>query len=128
MKVPGAAGPDPIFGALRMLSQAQPRMSAPSGTDALDAPSLEALRDSSVDPRLRDATVALEGVFARELVKALRGTVPEGGSPDAPGGQLYTSLLDDHLADVLAGENGLGLSSAMLKQLVGVADSRPGGS
>ena len=111
-----------------MLGQAQPRMSAPSGTDALDAPSLEALRDSSVDPRLRDATVALEGVFARELVKALRGTVPEGGSPDAPGGQLYTSLLDDHLADVLAGENGLGLSSAMLKQLVGAADSGTGGS
>lgn len=128
MTVPGATGPDPIFGALRMLGHAQPRMSQPSGTDALDTPSLDTIRDSGVDPRLRDATVALEGVFARELVKALRGTVPEGGSPDAPGGQLYTSLLDDHLADVLAGENGLGLSSAMLKQLMGGADSGPGGS
>lgn len=128
MKVPGVPGTDPVLGALRMLGHAQPRMSAPSGLDALDAPDVESLRDSNVDPRLREATVALEGVFARELVKALRGTVPEGGSPDAPGGQLFTSLLDDHLADVLAGENGLGLSSAMLKQLMGAADPQPGGS
>ena len=128
MNVPGTPGTDPVFSALRMLRQAQPRMSAPAGPDALDARRLDETRESGVDPRLREATVALEGVFARELVKALRGTVPEGGSPDAPGGQLFTSLLDDHLADVLAGENGLGLSSAMLKQLMGGADPGPGGS
>lgn len=146
MKVPGGAGSDPVLGALRILGQAHlprlgasdagvsrapdatPRMSVPSGIDAMDTPRIQGPADPGADPRLREATVALEGVFARELVKALRGTVPEGGSPDAPGGQLFTSLLDDHLADVLAGENGLGLSSAMLKQLMGGADSGPGGS
>lgn len=84
--------------------------------------------EDSVDPRLREATVALEGVFARELVRALRGTVPDGGSPDAPGGEIYTSLFDDHLAEVLTGDDGLGLSSAMLKQLLGSVDPEAGGS
>ena len=83
---------------------------------------------SAVDPRLREATVALESVFARELVRALRGTVPGGGSPDAPGGDIYTSLLDEHLAEVLTGDRGLGLSSVMLKQLLGGVDPEAGGS
>lgn len=82
----------------------------------------------AVDPRLRDATIALESVFARELVRALRGTVPAGGSPDAPGADLYTSLLDDHLAEVLTGDRGLGLSAVMLKQLLGGVDPDGGGS
>lgn len=127
MSIAGASGPDPVFGALRILRGAEHRMTGPTGMDALNGAGPAAELDANVDPRLRDATVALESVFARELVKALRGTVPEGGSPDAPGGELYTSLFDDHLAEVLAGKDGLGLSAAMLKQLMGGADSAPGG-
>ncbi len=128
MNVSGPSGPDPILGALRILRRAEPGMARPTGVDGLHRAAPDAGLESGVDPRLREATVALEGVFARELVKALRGTVPEGGSPDAPGGQLYTSLFDDHLAEVLAGDDGLGLSAAMLKQLIGAADPAPGGS
>ncbi len=127
MKVPGP-GSDPIGAALRMAARselhARPEegLRGSSGIESARAP------EGVVDVRLRDATVALEGVFARELVRALRGTVPGGGSPDAPGGELYTSLMDDHLADVLAGDDGLGLSRIMLKQLMRPADPVPGGS
>lgn len=123
MKVPGAAG-DPFRTALRMAARPEARMPEPDGS----GPARRGDAAAGVDPRLREATVALEGVFARELVRALRGTVPDGGSPDAPGGELYTSLFDDHLAEVLAGDDGLGLSAAMLKQLVGAVDPDPGGS
>lgn len=122
MKVPGAG--DPLQAGLRiMAARNEPMASRPGGVERPDLGTA-----AGVDPRLREATVALEGVFARELVRALRGTVPEGGSPDAPGGELYTSLFDDHLADVLAGDDGLGLSTAMLKQLLGAVDAEPGGS
>lgn len=118
-------GPDPLRYALRMASSEGLRMRTPDAGAPLEAASKSA---PDVDPRLREATVALEGVFARELVRALRGTVPEGGSPDAPGGDIYTSLFDDHLAEVLTGDDGLGLSSAMLKQLLGGVDPESGGS
>lgn len=133
-------GADPLATALRIAAGNGLRMqsggpgagrlhSVDGGTAGERAPSAARAGGSgSVDPRLREATIALEGVFARELVRALRGTVPEGGAPDAPGGDLYTSLLDDHLAEVLTGDNGLGLSAVMLKQLMGGVDPEAGGS
>lgn len=123
---PPIGGPDPLLPALRIAADEGLRIRRDE-TDPAEGRRAASGADPAVDPRLRDATIALEGVFARELVRALRGTVPDGGSPDAPGGEIYTSLFDDHLAEVLTGDHGLGLSAVMLKQLMGGVDPDGGG-
>lgn len=67
--------------------------------------------------RLYEAAQALEGVFAQHLVKAMRTTVPGGGSPDAPGADLYGALLDEHLAQTVAGDTRSGIADAIYRQL-----------
>jgi Rod binding domain-containing protein len=54
----------------------------------------------SDDARLRAAARQLTGVFAQQLFKALRATVPQGeGAVDGGSGEeMFTGLLDEHLA------------------------------
>lgn len=86
--------------------------------------------------RLREAAEEMEGVFVQHLTRALRATVPDGGNPDAPGADLYGSLLDEHLAEVVARDATTGIAEALYRQLSGVAlgapaeapDQRPEGS
>lgn len=67
--------------------------------------------------KLRDATEQMEGVFVSYLMKALRSTVPNGGNPDAPGADLYGSLLDEHMAQVIANDTNGGIAEALYRQL-----------
>lgn len=67
--------------------------------------------------RLLEAARALEGVFAQHLVQAMRATVPGGGNPDAPGADLYGALLDEHLAQTVAGDTRTGIAEAIYRQL-----------
>ncbi len=67
--------------------------------------------------RLFEAARALEGVFAQHLVQAMRATVPGGGNPDAPGADLYGALLDEHLAQTVAGDTRSGIAEAIYRQL-----------
>lgn len=76
----------------------------------------------SADERLRQAAEEMEGVFVQYLTKALRATVPEGGSPDAPGADMYASLLDEHLAEVMAADTRTGIAEVLYRQLSGVHD------
>ena len=82
---------------------------APDGVSGMDK--------SRVDHRLYEAAQALEGVFAQHLVQAMRATVPGGGNPDAPGADLYGSLLDDHLAQTVADDTRSGIAEAIYRQL-----------
>lgn len=75
---------------------------------------------SRAGDRLFAAAQALEGVFAQHLVKAMRATVPGGGSPDAPGADLYGALLDEHLAQTVAGDTRTGIAEAIYRQLSAV--------
>jgi Rod binding domain-containing protein len=54
----------------------------------------------SDDARLRAAARQLTGVFAQQLFKAMRATVPQGeGAVDGGSGEeMFTGLLDEHLA------------------------------
>jgi Rod binding domain-containing protein len=54
----------------------------------------------SDDARLRGAARQLTGVFAQQLFKAMRATVPQGeGAVDGGSGEeMFTGLLDEHLA------------------------------
>lgn len=72
----------------------------------------------SEEARLRQASRDLEGVFVEQLFKAMRETVPEnslfGGGA---GEEMFTSMMDSHLAgQVPSGwENGMG--EALYRQL-----------
>lgn len=77
--------------------------------------------------RLWKASKQLEGVFVQYLTRALRATVPDQGNPDAPGADMYGSLLDEHLAQVVAGDTRSGIAEALYRQLTGsAADSSNG--
>jgi len=69
------------------------------------------------DERLWQASEDLEGVFVQYLTKARRGTVPGGGNPDAPGAEMYGSLLDEHLAQAVASDSSSGIAEALYRQL-----------
>jgi flagellar protein FlgJ len=76
--------------------------------------------------RLREACEGLEGVFVQHLMKSLRSTVPNGGNPDAPGADLYGSLLDEHLAQTIAGDGTMGIADALYRQLTSLPRSSAG--
>ena len=70
--------------------------------------------------KLRKTTGQLEGVFVEQLYKAMRATVPEdstfgGGS----GEEMFTGLLDEHLAAETPREWRHGLGEALYTQLRG---------
>lgn len=72
--------------------------------------------------RLLEASRQLEGVFLQYFTRALRSTLPGGGHASAPGAELYGSLLDEHLAQLLAGRSGSGLAESLFRQLSGQAE------
>ena len=96
-----------------------------SGVQSLTAAGAQEVRaldqagEKTPDERLRESVEAMEGVFVQELTKALRGTVPNGGNPDAPGADMYASLLDERLAQVIAAETRTGIAEALYRQLSG---------
>jgi len=77
------------------------------------------------DPKLRQAAKQLEGVFVEHLFAAMRETVPEGGLVDGGSGEdIFTSLLDRHLADELASGWERGIGAAVFRQLsAAIADA-----
>ena len=69
--------------------------------------------------QLRRTAQQLEGVFLNQLFQAMRASVPQDENGDAvPGRQLFTSLLDERLADVAAERMKGGLGEALYRQLV----------
>jgi len=70
------------------------------------------------DTRLRKAATQFEAVFIQQMLTAMRDSVPEGGLID--GGQaedLFSSMLDGHLSELMAGRTGSGLGDAIYRQL-----------
>lgn len=74
---------------------------------------------ASQDEKLRKAAAQLEGVFVEQLLKAMRETVPqgEGAFSGGSGEEMFTGLLDQHLATETPGEWSDGLASALYRQL-----------
>ncbi|HEX7241885.1 MAG TPA: rod-binding protein [Longimicrobiaceae bacterium] len=69
--------------------------------------------------RLRRSARQLEGVFAEQLLKAMRETVPRDGAVDGgTGEEMFTGMLDQSLAEALPGKWGeRGLGEALFRQL-----------
>jgi peptidoglycan hydrolase FlgJ len=91
----------------------------PAQPHALDAGGLERLRaQARREPgsALKAAAREFEALFTHMLLKSMRETIPREGLLQSEQTRLYTSMLDQQFAQILAGR-GLGLAETMVKQL-----------
>lgn len=78
------------------------------------------------DARLRKAAKDLEGVFVAELLKAMRETVPKDGIMSGGMGEdIFTSMLDQHLAPQMGSGWQGGIGEALYRQLRGHLGAEP---
>lgn len=90
-----------------------------SSAFALDVHALDALRlQAQRNPQqaLKAAAQQFEAVFLQTLLKSMRAATPQDGPMDNDQTRLYTSMLDQQLAQTLSAR-GIGLADVMLRQL-----------
>jgi peptidoglycan hydrolase FlgJ len=86
---------------------------------ALDSKSLDSLKldaKNAPDKALRQAASQFEAVFMNMLMKSMRDTLGQDTPFDSQQTKMYTSMLDQQMAQKLA-ERGTGLADIMVKQL-----------
>ena len=75
-------------------------------------------RTPTDDARLQKVARQLEGVFVQQLFKAMRETVPEDGAVDGGAGErMFTSMMDEQMADQLPGQWHHGIGEGLIRQL-----------
>lgn len=87
---------------------------------AVDAQSLDALRAQAKhapDKALAAAAKQFEAVFMNMLLKSMREATPQDGMFDSEQTKMFTSMLDQQLAQNMGGARGIGLADMMVKQL-----------
>ena len=69
--------------------------------------------------KLRKAAADLQGVFVAQMFKAMRDTVPkdDGIVSGGSGEEIFTGLMDEHLAAETPSHWGGGISEALYRQL-----------
>ncbi len=79
------------------------------------------------DAKLQQAVSNLEGVFVQQLYKAMRESVPqqEGIVSGGAGEDMFTALMDQHLAAETPKHWERGLSEALYRQLSRHLDPAP---
>lgn len=88
---------------------------------ALDMQSLEQLRAQakhSPDQALKAAAQQFEAVFLNMMLKSMREASPQNGMFDSEQTRMFTSILDQQLAQNMA-SRGVGLADIMVRQLNG---------
>lgn len=95
-------------------SRARLSVSAASAT-----PAPPAVIDAATDKKLRDTAKQLEGLFVQQMFKAMRDTVPQqDGIVSASAGEdMFTGLLDQHLAAETPSQWEGGLAESVYRQL-----------
>jgi flagellar protein FlgJ len=85
---------------------------------------------SPKDAALRKVARQLEGVFTEQLFKAMRETVPkdQGVFSGGSGEEMFTGLLDQHLAADTPTQWQHGLGEALYRQLRGRLPAAPDGA
>ncbi|GAB1342808.1 rod-binding protein [Gemmatimonas sp.] len=84
--------------------------------------------DPATDRKLRETAKQLEGLFVQQLFKAMRDTVPQqDGIVSANAGEdMFTGLMDQHLAAETPSQWEGGLAESVYRQLRGrVAAATP---
>lgn len=75
--------------------------------------------------RLRKACQDMESLFIHQLLKEMRATIPKSGFLGKSHAQdIYTGMLDGRMAQEIAQNRGLGLSTMLMRQL-GAAEDFP---
>lgn len=92
---------------------------AAGGTGAVGLEALRAGRIEDGDARLRATADLLEGVFYQELFKAMRETVPESGLTGGNAQEVFSSMMDQHVAESAAARAVDGLGDALYHRLRG---------
>ena len=70
------------------------------------------------DAKLHKVSTQLEGLFVQQMYKSMRATVPTGGLLDGgSGGEMFTGMLDDHIAADTPQKWKHGLSESIFRQL-----------
>lgn len=90
-----------------------------TGRLALDAQGVEQLRAQAKgdpDRALKSAARQFEALFMNMLLKSMREASPQDGPFDSEQTRLYTSMLDQQLAQTLS-SRGIGLAEIMVRQL-----------
>src|SRR5512133_1708366 len=86
---------------------------------ALDAQGVEQLRAQAKgdpDRALKSAARQFEALFMSMLLKSMRDASPQDGPFDSEQTRMYTSMLDQQLAQTLS-SRGIGLADIMVRQL-----------
>lgn len=83
--------------------------------------------DAATDQKLRESAKQLEGLFVQQLFKAMRETVPQqDGIVSASAGEdMFTGLLDQHLAAETPSQWEGGLAEAVYRQMRGRVAAEP---
>jgi flagellar protein FlgJ len=87
---------------------------------AIESQSLDALRaqaKQTPDKALASAAKQFEAVFMNMLLKSMRDATPQDGMFDSEQTKMFTSMLDQQLAQSVGGSRGIGLADMMVKQL-----------
>jgi len=72
----------------------------------------------SKEEGLRKTARQLEGVFVEQLLKSMRSTVTHDGILDGGAGEeLFTGMLDQHVAELMPAQWKHGLASAIAREL-----------
>lgn len=87
---------------------------------AIDSRSLDSLRlqaRQSPDQAAKAAAQQFEAIFLQTLLKSMRDASPQDGPMDSEQTKMYTTMLDQQLAQSLSSK-GMGLADVMLRQLM----------
>lgn len=92
------------------------RIAGAAQTETTPAAAAAAARDA----KLRKASQQLEGAFVQQMYKSMRDTIPEGGMFDGGSGeQMFTGMMDEHVAADTPLKWQHGLSEAIYRQMRG---------
>jgi flagellar protein FlgJ len=70
------------------------------------------------DARLRRAAEQFEGMFVRQMFAAMRATVPNDGVVSGgQGEELFTSLMDEHIADSAPARGHRGFAAQIVESM-----------
>lgn len=74
--------------------------------------------DGCSDVDLEKASKQFESLLLNFMIREMRATVPESGLfPQSMAEDIYTSMLDEQMADVMAERGGIGISRMLIDQL-----------
>ena len=94
---------------------------------ASDAQGIDALRlKAKTDPKgaIRETARQFEALLMNVMLKSMRETAPQEGLFDSEQTRLYTSMLDQQLAQSMAGR-GIGIAEVLARQLMPAAQALP---